>query len=108
MIAKLALLIISGTATAASLVAVRQARLQAVAEMTGALKEAHTDDLQTRRVRTEILHLTSLDRAWELHAAMGDTHPAFVPRWDAPEHVYVLASGWPLPEPAREMSAGID
>ena len=96
MIAKIALLILTGTATAASLVAVRQARLQAVAEMTAALKESHRDDLEVRRVRAEIMGLTSIDRAWAQQARFEQTHSIQVPRWDASERVLVLAKGWPL------------
>jgi hypothetical protein len=108
MLAKLALLILTGTATSASLVAVRQARLQAVAEMTAALKEAHQDDLATRRVRTEIQQLTTLDRAWELQASMPGSVAIELPRWDTPQHVYVLPRGWPVPEPARPSLAGFE
>lgn len=108
MIAKLALLILTGTATAASLVAVRQARLQSVAQMTAALKQAHADDLAAQRVRTEIMRLTSLDRAWGLEASLGETSAIPVPRWDAPEHVLVLARDVFIPEQENHRAAGLE
>lgn len=79
MVAKLAMLILVMALTAASLLVVRQQRLQAVREMADAAERAATFDRTLWRVRVDIARKVTPAQVAEMAKAMGPMLPIPVP-----------------------------
>ncbi len=90
MVAKLAMLILVMALTAASLLVVRQQRLQAVREMADAAERAATFDRTLWRVRIDIASRVTPAEIAQMAQALGPMHPIPVP-WGLPS----LASARP-------------
>lgn len=80
MLAKLVAIVLALGLTAASLLAVRQQRLQAVSEMATAIERAAALDRQTWRARVEIAKRTSPEALERALATQGEMDPIRV-RW---------------------------
>lgn len=83
MVAKLAMLILVMALTAASLLVVRQQRLQAVREMADAAERAATFDRTLWRVRVDIARRVTPTEVAEMARTMGPMQPIPVP-WGLP------------------------
>jgi hypothetical protein len=83
MVAKLAMLILVMALTAASLLVVRQQRLQAVREMADAAERAANFDRTLWRVRVEIAKSVTPGQVAEMARTMGPMQPIPVP-WGLP------------------------
>lgn len=75
MLAKLVIIVLALALTAASLLAVRQQRLQAVSEMATAIERAAALDRQTWRARVEIAKRVSPETLGRLLAGQGAMEP---------------------------------
>jgi hypothetical protein len=78
MLAKLVMIVIALALTGASLLAVRQQRLQAVSDMATAIERASALDRQTWRARIEIARRVSPEALEPLIAEMGAFEPMLV------------------------------
>ena len=80
MLAKLVIIVVALALTAASLLAVRQQRLQAVGEMATAIERAAALERRTWRARVEIARLASPRALEEALRGLGEFEPICV-RW---------------------------
>lgn len=78
MLAKLVMIVLALALTAASLLAVRQQRLQSVSEMATAIERASALDRRTWRVRVEIGRRVAPESIEPVIARMGEFEPMLV------------------------------